>query len=249
MMSAIKDGWANPYTEGAAWEGTFTVPVRSCPSLRSLASLTVHFIQVCDVSWVTQQQYLRQKQFILQPYASNSRPKWCGPVCTGSHDVTTAFLAAAHMDSFKNPTQGCDADTGPTPTCNKGQKGAANNAIGAAIQSIDTSAVFGFGLNSSGYGYTAESACKNSTSSMNVYCCVAGSGTDSDRNVAYVTYTMADGGGCDGDVTSNGTEVAAIAHTIQDFCKSGPPNDNSGSLKIGCAAVGVSGSPCDEFTI
>jgi hypothetical protein len=195
------------------------------------------------VQWATQQDFLPQKQYVLQPYGGNSRPQWCGPVCTGREDVTTAFLAAAHLDGFKSPTEACTLDnTTPVPTCNTGDKGASNNAMGAAIQSVDTGANFGFIR--SGNGYTFESACMTSSSNKNKYCCVAGSGTDENGNEAYVTYTMVDSGKCGDSVTSNGTEVVSIAQTIQDDCKGGPPNNNSGRLSFGCVTVGLSGGHC-----
>jgi len=224
MESAIGQGWANPYDEGAAWEGTFTVPV-------------------CDVQWATKQDFLRQKQYVLQPYGSNSRPQWCGNVCTGRSDVTTAFLAAAHMDGFKSPTQACDGDQStPVPSCNTGDAGATNNAMGAAIQSVDTSANFGF--TKSGDGYTFESSCQSSSSKGDDYCCLAASGTDENGKTAYVTYTMHDSGNCGDSVVSNGTEVVSTAQMIQDTCTGGPPNSNSGRLTFGCETVGVSGGHC-----
>jgi hypothetical protein len=147
------------------------------------------------------------------------------------------------MDGFKSPTQACDEDTDvPLPRCNTGDAGTSNDAMGAAIQSIDTSADFGF--TSSGSGYTSESACKTSSSDKNEYCCVAGSGTDSNGKTAYVTYTMVDSGNCGDNVTSNGTNVVSIAQSIQNSCKDGPSNDNSGRLSFGCATVGLSGGHC-----
>ncbi|KAL8867949.1 MAG: hypothetical protein Q9174_005324 [Haloplaca sp. 1 TL-2023] len=47
-QNALTDGWENPGSKGASWEGVFTIPV-------------------CDVGWATGAD-LQGKEFILQPY-------------------------------------------------------------------------------------------------------------------------------------------------------------------------------------
>ena len=146
------------------------------------------------------------------------------------------------MDGFKSPTQACNSDADVAPNCNVGDAGTTNNGMGAAIQSVDTNANFGF--TKSGSGYTFESACKSSSSRGNRYCCIAGSGADENGKIAYITYTMTDKGTCGDSVTLNGTEVISMAQMIQDVCTGGPPNNNSGRLSHGCATVRVSGGHC-----
>lgn len=89
---AISSAWANPGSQGAAWEGIFTVPV-------------------CDVSSAIGQNY-DQGEFILQPYGHDSRPCWCGPVCGGDMQKTKDFISATNMDGFESPKQACSSDPG-----------------------------------------------------------------------------------------------------------------------------------------
>ena len=89
--SALKDGWADPSTVGPSWEGTFTIPV-------------------CDVGAAVNSDYWG-KQYILQDYGHDSRPLWCGPICSGSIQQTQAFISAANMNNFESPTHLCPDDT------------------------------------------------------------------------------------------------------------------------------------------
>ncbi|KAJ5734633.1 hypothetical protein N7533_013036 [Penicillium manginii] len=78
---AITKGWAVPGAYGAAWEGIFTIPV-------------------CDVSAAIGSN-INLKQFILQPYGHDSRPVWCGPICSGDAEKTKAFIDAANMGGLR----------------------------------------------------------------------------------------------------------------------------------------------------
>ena len=86
--SALKEGWANPGKVGPAWEGTFTIPV-------------------CDVGAAVGSNY-EGKQYILQDYGHDSRPMWCGPVCSGDLQRTKDFIHAANMDNFESSRHLCD---------------------------------------------------------------------------------------------------------------------------------------------
>ncbi|KAI5457856.1 hypothetical protein BGZ63DRAFT_433443 [Mariannaea sp. PMI_226] len=90
VEDAITNGWANPFAIGAAWEGTFTIPV-------------------CDIGWAVNNGNpgFDNADKILQPYGGNSRPMWCGPICKNDHTVTQAFINAAHMDEFQSPKYQC----------------------------------------------------------------------------------------------------------------------------------------------
>lgn len=92
VKSAIEGQWANPATQGPSWEGTFTIPV-------------------CDVGGAVNSHY-QGKQYILQPYGHDSRPMWCGPVCSGNLTQTKAFIHAAKMDNFQSPKHLCDYPPG-----------------------------------------------------------------------------------------------------------------------------------------
>ena len=93
-QSALVDGWANPGYLGAAWEGTFTIPV-------------------CDISQTITSEYF-DKAYILQDYDHDSRPVWCGPICKGDVQTTKDFIHAANMDGFESPRHLCDDDNTPT---------------------------------------------------------------------------------------------------------------------------------------
>lgn len=87
--SAITQQWANPAAQGPAWEGIFTIPV--CNISATLNP---------DVTWAG--------QYVLQPYGSQNKPVWCGPVCDGDIEKMRAFIHAANMDGFEGPTHWCD---------------------------------------------------------------------------------------------------------------------------------------------
>ncbi|KAL8692827.1 MAG: hypothetical protein Q9218_002210 [Villophora microphyllina] len=89
---ALTNGWGNPGAAGASWEGVFTIPV-------------------CDVGWAAGST-LQGKEFILQPYDHDSRPMWCGPVCTGDMQTTKDFIAATNMNNFDSPKHLCDTPPG-----------------------------------------------------------------------------------------------------------------------------------------
>lgn len=91
-QDAISNAWANPGSQGAAWEGIFTVPV-------------------CDISGTIGQNY-DLGEYILQPYGHDSRPCWCGPICGGDTQKTQDFIKAANMDGFKSPKHLCKEDPG-----------------------------------------------------------------------------------------------------------------------------------------
>ena len=91
-QSAIQDQWRNPGAQGPSWEGTFTIPV-------------------CDIGSTIGANYF-DGQYILQPYGHDSRPVWCGPICSGSLDQTKAFITAAQMTNFQSPKHLCPNDPG-----------------------------------------------------------------------------------------------------------------------------------------
>ena len=92
VVSAFKDGWANPSDQGPAWEGTFTLPV-------------------CDIGWAMDQD-VEDKQYILQPWGHDFRPHWCGLVCSGNRQQTQDFINAANMLHFQSPKHMCKKDPG-----------------------------------------------------------------------------------------------------------------------------------------
>ncbi|KAI2466895.1 hypothetical protein F4781DRAFT_433990 [Annulohypoxylon bovei var. microspora] len=87
VHEALQGGWRNPGSQGPSWEGTFTIPV-------------------CDVSGAVGQNWM-DKQYILEQYGGNSRPVWCGPICSNDWDKTKRFISAAKMDNFKSPKHVC----------------------------------------------------------------------------------------------------------------------------------------------
>ncbi|OQD80442.1 hypothetical protein PENANT_c035G06204 [Penicillium antarcticum] len=89
---AISGAWASPGSQGASWEGIFTVPV-------------------CDVGAAVDSDY-QDKEYILQPYGHNSRPVWCGSICSGNAQKTKDFISAANMGGFKSPKHLCSEDPG-----------------------------------------------------------------------------------------------------------------------------------------
>ncbi|KAJ5096138.1 hypothetical protein NUU61_005494 [Penicillium alfredii] len=89
---ALSNSWANPGSQGASWEGIFTVPV-------------------CDIGGAVDADY-QLKDYILQPYGHDSRPVWCGPICGGDLQKTKDFINAANMGGFKSPKHLCDQDPG-----------------------------------------------------------------------------------------------------------------------------------------
>ena len=92
-QSALESQWANPGAQGPSWEGTFTIPV-------------------CDISSIIGAN-LYDGQFILQDYGHDSRPVWCGPICSNSADQTKAFIAAAQMTNFQSPKHLCPHGSAP----------------------------------------------------------------------------------------------------------------------------------------
>ncbi|KAL8792158.1 MAG: hypothetical protein Q9195_005254 [Heterodermia aff. obscurata] len=92
-QSALESQWANPGAQGPSWEGTFTIPV-------------------CDVSAILGAN-LYDGQFILQDYGHDSRPVWCGPICSNNPDQTKAFIAAAQMTNFQSPKHLCPHGSAP----------------------------------------------------------------------------------------------------------------------------------------
>ncbi|KAI0829154.1 hypothetical protein F5Y06DRAFT_290880 [Hypoxylon sp. FL0890] len=87
VKEALEGGWRNPGAQGTSWEGTFTIPV-------------------CDVSGVVNQDW-QGKEWVLQDYGSNSRPVWCGPICSNDWGKTQRFINAANMGGFKSPKHLC----------------------------------------------------------------------------------------------------------------------------------------------
>ncbi|KAI1078840.1 hypothetical protein F5B20DRAFT_194404 [Whalleya microplaca] len=87
VQLALKKGWRNPGAQGPSWEGTFTIPV-------------------CDVSGAVGKGYY-DGRYILEDYGKNSRPVWCGPICSDDWDKTDRFISAAHMNNFKSPKHIC----------------------------------------------------------------------------------------------------------------------------------------------
>ncbi|KAJ6083840.1 hypothetical protein N7467_007975 [Penicillium canescens] len=89
---AISSAWASPGSQGASWEGIFTVPV-------------------CDVGAAVDFDY-QDKEYILQPYGHDCRPVWCGSICSGDAQKTKDFISAANMDGFNSPKHLCSEDPG-----------------------------------------------------------------------------------------------------------------------------------------
>ncbi|KAI1373492.1 hypothetical protein F4677DRAFT_217379 [Hypoxylon crocopeplum] len=87
VHEALQGGWRNPGAQGPSWEGTFTIPV-------------------CDVSGAVGQKW-QDQQYILQEYDDDSRPVWCGPICSNDWDKTSRFIKAANMNNFKSPKHLC----------------------------------------------------------------------------------------------------------------------------------------------
>jgi len=72
-LSALRGQWANPFAQGPSWEGTFTIP------------------------------NTYGRLYILQDYDHDSRPMWCGPICSNNMTQTTEFIKAANMEIFQSP--------------------------------------------------------------------------------------------------------------------------------------------------
>ncbi|KAL8755855.1 MAG: hypothetical protein Q9199_003338 [Rusavskia elegans] len=89
---ALANGWANPDSKGASWEGVFTLPV-------------------CDGGWAVSSD-MERKQYILQGHDHAARRNWCGPVCTGDLETTREFIKAANMGDFMSPKVLCEVDPG-----------------------------------------------------------------------------------------------------------------------------------------
>jgi hypothetical protein len=86
-QDALTQGWANPGALGPAWEGIWDIPV-------------------CDIGAAAQSN-IEDKGEILMRYGQDSRPHWCGDICSGSADKTKAFIEAANMKNFKSPRHFC----------------------------------------------------------------------------------------------------------------------------------------------
>ncbi|KAL8645060.1 MAG: hypothetical protein Q9226_007470 [Calogaya cf. arnoldii] len=80
-QDALTNGWANPGSKGASWEGVFPLPV-------------------CSVGWAASSD-MERKQYILQGHDHEARPNWCGRVCTGDLGTTRAFIKAANMEGLR----------------------------------------------------------------------------------------------------------------------------------------------------
>ncbi|KAI4166226.1 MAG: hypothetical protein LQ342_000112 [Letrouitia transgressa] len=91
VVESLKLG-LDPGAKGAAWEGTFTIPV-------------------CDIGWAMTAD-VKDKGYILQPYGKDFRPHWCGLVCKGDAQTTKDFIAAAQMNNFQSPKHMCGDDPG-----------------------------------------------------------------------------------------------------------------------------------------
>ncbi|CAG7923683.1 unnamed protein product [Penicillium olsonii] len=89
---AISNSWASPGAHGASWEGIFTIPV-------------------CDVGGAVNSDY-QGKEYILQSYGHDSRPVWCGAICSGDSQKTSDFINAANMGGFQSPKHLCNSDPG-----------------------------------------------------------------------------------------------------------------------------------------
>ncbi|KAI9840146.1 MAG: hypothetical protein M1838_004199, partial [Thelocarpon superellum] len=51
-------------------------------------------------------------QYILMPYNGwESRPHYCGAICSNDVAKTKRFVTAANMDNFKSPTRYCPKDS------------------------------------------------------------------------------------------------------------------------------------------
>ncbi|KAL9107589.1 MAG: hypothetical protein Q9227_007492 [Pyrenula ochraceoflavens] len=91
--SAIVDGWANPISRGAEWEGIFSIPV-------------------CDISTAINKNY-PGKGYIMEDYGHDSRLWWCGPICSDDTQKTKDFIKAVNMDGFQSPKHYCPYGTAP----------------------------------------------------------------------------------------------------------------------------------------
>ncbi|KAI9803551.1 MAG: hypothetical protein M1825_001894 [Sarcosagium campestre] len=85
-MTMLKQGRADPLTQGVSWEGTFTIPV-------------------CDISLAATKNFPK-KSVMLQPYGKNMVPQWCGSIC-GTAQQTADFIKAANMEGFESPYAYC----------------------------------------------------------------------------------------------------------------------------------------------
>lgn len=85
--NSFHDMALDPKMVGAHFTGIFSIPV-------------------CDVGNAANSSF-KLKQYILQDYGHESRPKWCGNICNGDAKATADFYHAANMDNFKSPTHGC----------------------------------------------------------------------------------------------------------------------------------------------
>lgn len=72
---------ANPWNEGNAMEGLWTIPV-------------------CNIAQTVNSDF-KGKENILKPYGWDSRPMWCGNICDNDEATTNAFFEAANLG--KNP--------------------------------------------------------------------------------------------------------------------------------------------------
>lgn len=73
----------NPWFEGDAMEGLWTIPVCDMSAVASGAASG-------ELDWP-------DMTSILQPYGTGSIPKWCGPICKNDESATQEFFAAANL--------------------------------------------------------------------------------------------------------------------------------------------------------
>ena len=88
-LEALRQGIKKPSSLASpAWQGTFTIPV-------------------CDVSSAAKANIRDASDILMEFNGRESRPKWCGPVCSNNQAVTDAFIRAAQMENFKSPSEPC----------------------------------------------------------------------------------------------------------------------------------------------
>ncbi|CAI7658698.1 unnamed protein product [Penicillium glandicola] len=87
VSGAIKTSWVCPRSQGASWEGVFTIPM-------------YHVRSTIDSNDL-------YREYVLQAYGHDSCPVWCGPICSGDVHTTQDYIKAANMEGFDSPKHLC----------------------------------------------------------------------------------------------------------------------------------------------
>ncbi|THC91178.1 hypothetical protein EYZ11_009367 [Aspergillus tanneri] len=115
-MQEIFSTGVNPWSEGTAMEGLWTIPV-------------------CDISATVGSDYdYAYKQYILQPYGYNNKPKWCGPICGNDPSQTIAFYQKANFGKgFSHPFLDDCSEGGKTWDWQTGDISQGGNVVGHTV--------------------------------------------------------------------------------------------------------------------